>query len=641
MRVNCLHIGLMRGFILSDLKENRAVSNNRIDIASKFWRRIFDQRTINKNAQRLSSYNAWLVSDSPQLLAVREDPQLYIESFNRSVSYLQGNHFTNRRLFSSLETLEIACRMHSIIQSAPYELSLSIGYEINDPSSRTLLESCLCDSLNPYLGFLRRDIFPIIDQSAFTHFSLHGSPDICAFAIAEHIRRTRPEATVVLQERDSDYYSLFKVADILRSNRYLWSCFDAVYSCDGRRKITSAGVTTTNNPIAERRAVDSFSENRIVELRLFPDCHCTWHHCAFCGINKKYDPEELGGEASWDVNAAIEKLSECQTNGFVGFWAVDEAIPATVLLRLAKRLVAEKLRFAWHVRTRVCRELAHTEAIRALANAGAKHIIFGLESASPSVLRTARKTDDESFLECLESTVAVCQKYGIAVHCPCIIGFPFEESDDRQETIAFLRYMAREYLNFSFNINLFYLDIASTMFAHWADYGMAGVSLPCPPCEFLGNSVDFDCLPPRDLASIERQRDEAVNLLFPWHPAGALLSANDYYCFAETNCIPLYVTQNNSRWSLPNHSADTAKTYRLSPNAVAFAVPGGKFGIYDFAMHQYVEGSSLIEAVGASQSGTVSASHLRSLLPADYAPHIEGFLSDLVNRGFIEAAERR
>ena len=123
-----------------------------------------------------------------------------------------------------------------------------------------------------------------------------------------------------------------------------------------------------------------------------------------------------------------------------------------------------------------------------------------------------------------------------------IIGFPMETAADRRQTYEFLAYLRRKYRNFSFNLNIFALDVSSPMFADWDSYGISSIAFPCAPRYFLGNLVRWNCAEEPFVETALREEQERVmrELLYPWLPKDALISPHVLYRLLETTRNTLF-----------------------------------------------------------------------------------------------------
>ena len=191
------------------------------------------------------------------------------------------------------------------------------------------------------------------------------------------------------------------------------------------------------------------------------------------------------------MDSAVDCLIELEKTGIRYFWAIDEAIPAETLSALAECLQFRGSGLQWQARSRFSPKLPALAG--QLAAGGLRELRLGLESASLRVLERMNKFGPEFSLTLVENTVAAFERAGIRVHCPMIIGFPMETAADRRQTYEFLAYLRRKYRNFSFNLNIFALDVSSPMFADWDSYGISSIAFPCAPRYFLGNLVRWNC----------------------------------------------------------------------------------------------------------------------------------------------------
>ena len=93
----------------------------------------------------------------------------------------------------------------------------------------------------------------------------------------------------------------------------------------------------------------------------------------------------------------------------------------------------KKLKFRWSSTARVHSDY---ETVKAMADAGARLFIVGLESGDPQILKNIKKG---ATVEMGRTFVKNCKKVGIKVHGDFIIGLPGETKDTIQKTIDFAK----------------------------------------------------------------------------------------------------------------------------------------------------------------------------------------------------------
>ncbi|HEY7334244.1 MAG TPA: radical SAM protein [Bryobacteraceae bacterium] len=121
---------------------------------------------------------------------------------------------------------------------------------------------------------------------------------------------------------------------------------------------------------------------------------------------------------------------------------------------IAKGIRDSGVRFKWtfQASTNLLCKMSDAE-VKLLAESGVYYIGFGVESASPEVLRHMNK-GHQSVSE-MYDTAEKCARAGIRVTFNLIFGFPGEDARHRAETLRVVGDIARRYDNVSFSPNLF------------------------------------------------------------------------------------------------------------------------------------------------------------------------------------------
>jgi anaerobic magnesium-protoporphyrin IX monomethyl ester cyclase len=161
---------------------------------------------------------------------------------------------------------------------------------------------------------------------------------------------------------------------------------------------------------------------------------CYWGRCSFCSVS----PGFRGNFASRPPEQVADDLSELATRHSARLFTFgDDALP-----RAFVRGVAASGRLApgtrWQAELR-WDALAQTADLSGLVRAGATNLIFGLESASNSVLRRMRKGATKRMAR---AALSACRRAGVGVNLQCFLGFPGERKRDVGETVRFLRQVA-------------------------------------------------------------------------------------------------------------------------------------------------------------------------------------------------------
>ena len=633
------------------------ISNGFFDINSLFWTQIFELQQVEELIQCAALE---LSQDkSPKIQAIINAPELFLSVYSDALQALDGawNDLSEERLFSSLETLEMVCILFSRLKSAPFHLTISEGYVLSRYSALDMEQTCLLPFCNPYLNFINEMILPQILEYNPDVLILSGSINLASFAIAKYMRKIRPDIFIVAADCETDYYSFKKISKLLVHNSALFSVYhclvlknlalaksefqrkkkitsvdlekipNLIYSLDGGntiQKTTSRSSTTYEVPVEPRL------KDHVYNLKAFQGNHCFWNRCSFCGINSKYSH---GSCIEWDIPSAASMLEQCYAEGINRFWFLDEAIPTSVLKGLCEEILARKLRIVWHVRTRIDPSLIALADL--LYAAGLRHIIFGLESASERVLGLMEKTSgDFDYLDVAEQIVREFSSAGIQVHFSSILGFPTESEAERNETILFLEYLQKHYSLFSYNVNIFYLDIGSKIYRRWDEYDITGLSFPCSPKFYLGNDLDWIGSTSSGLKDeLEKDQYTAMAHQYIWYPEGALIEPNIFYSFWEYGRFallrkPLYQREKTSYPTL-----DTP--VKINPKICFCPLGPDLWLMYHFENHHFAVGGAILNDLMTAAQKRESIQSILLRYPHTHREAAMEVILQLYNKGFF------
>lgn len=639
-------------------KSFSGISDGFFDINSLFWSKIFDPQYVQNLVQHAELELGQ--DQNPKVQAVLNAPDQFIASYQEALAVIDGT-WTGRSevdLFQAMETLEIICYLHSRLDSAPFVLTLPQGYIHSKYSALDMVTTCLLPFCNPYLNFIYEEIIPPILAYCPDILILTGKLNLPAFAIAKRIRKALPHAFIVSADTESDYFSMEKISNLLLRNSALFSAYhcvmlrcdaqaehrlsqwkedptnvsldnipNLVYSIDGGNTI----VKTADVPVLFQEPLQTNHYNGFVcNVKAFPQNHCYWNRCSFCGINSKYSHT---CNMAWNANETIDRIKRLHSYGITDFWFLDEAIPAVALKCLAEQFTSNKLAIAWHVRTRI--EPAFVSLAESLASAGLKHIIFGLESASNRVLTLMEKTSGEfDYIETAEQIVKAYTAAGIQVHFSTILGFPTETEKERHETTLFLTYLREQYTLFSYNINSFYLDIGSKIYRQWENYDIASLSFPCSPKYYLENYLDWNsAISPNHAAAIQRDKDLLMIQQYNWYPEDALIRPDIFYAFWEFGRFSLRKKPLSEQPEPLVINMD--KIIAFSPMTSFCRLPSESWMIYQLKSHHFVVGGTLLHDLVVAAHNKVSFSVFLHEYKGSYKAKAVELISQLYGKGFF------
>ena len=155
------------------------------------------------------------------------------------------------------------------------------------------------------------------------------------------------------------------------------------------------------------------------------------YRCAFC-----YTPQAFGKKIRYhSLERVLEEIRWIHAQGVRRFWFADPSFTfhADRVHALLDALLRENLGVQMWMETRV--DLVDRELLQQMKRAGAHTIAYGLESASPRVLRAIRKPID---LEQVQRAIRLSQEAGLDVELFSQYGLPHETLEDARSTLDFV-----------------------------------------------------------------------------------------------------------------------------------------------------------------------------------------------------------
>lgn len=596
---------------LDDLEEY--VFDDYVDINSCFWSTILNNNNIQQcltipiNCNDIPIEVQWAINN----------PQEFLDRLKQAKDKLISPVNVPRELFSCLETLQIACEIYYYTKTAPFKLNISSGFIRSSESTDELLESCLLPYCNPYLDFIKEYVIPIIKKKKPNVLWICGKPNIATFSIALLAKKISPNIYIGVIRHSSEYYSLNKIKHLLINNHKFFSIFDFVCLDNGNYTIkqienylknnkslydipniiftTDKGKTIHLTKEQKQNIIKSTLKiNKPIypiDVKLFPNDHCYWNKCTFCGINKKYlcNPDTT----VWDCTYAFLLLDELHKKNIKQFWSIDEAIPTDILKIIAKYIIKNNYTFKWHIRSRIEKSWLDDELIDILYKSGLKNILLGFESASERILKLMNKTNNvNQYIENAEFIVKKYNKKGISIHFPAIIGFPTETDEERNKTIQFLEYLKKQYPLFTYNVNILELDVSSSLYKNFEQYDIISLFFPCKPSSFLGNVIEWR----NDVKFLQNIQHQSMYNLFEWYPKNALLDIVLFYKLLEHTRMPFYADE--MYISSASYSLDMDTDYiRVNDNCSSFELNDGNIVIINLDTYQYIVGSDYLKTI--------------------------------------------
>lgn len=203
-----------------------------------------------------------------------------------------------------------------------------------------------------------------------------------------------------------------------KSDINLQTISDLIYSLDNGKTIF---ITKESSELSSSDITFNIDKNKVYNIKAFPQNHCYWNKCSFCGINSKYEGYM---NQTWNIDSLIKRINKMFLSGIKKIWFLDEAIPVNVLHDFAEQLITNDINIIWHIRARIDPAFIDNSFVKLLWQAGLRHILFGFESASPRILQLAKKTNDSfNYLEIAEKIVQNITFNKIAVHFLLLLVF--------------------------------------------------------------------------------------------------------------------------------------------------------------------------------------------------------------------------
>lgn len=595
-------------------------SNSLRRINCLFWAELLCPNNVNRLLRAIENANYEGLGYVEQ--AILANKELFKIIISQAPLQVINQGISDRQMFAYVEQIEITCKLFSKYLFAPFSITIQDGFLEPNLSAKALVESLFDPTQNPYLPFLEKNVFRLLGEVHPKIAWINGQPTQSSLTIAAKVKESDPDVFIAVRNHSSEYFSLNKIDEYLLANMALFSVVDCVVLddseetckrlekivCQNKNNISSCrnliyidrstGVISKTH--AERveysfeecasvRPRDSIncqgyiSPHTVMNLKLNPNTACHWNKCSFCAINKKY--KYITNIETISLDKKIETIKHYLKEGVRYFWFEDEAIPPEQLDAFADAIIYNNLELRWQVRSRI--DERFTEALaRKLYRAGLREIRFGLESASPRVLKLMNKFPESVSLRTVEEIVRLCTSAGIHVHFPMIVGFPTELPEERVETYRFLISLQKRYRRVSFNINILMLDVASDLFRNYQKYSIESIIFPCPLSEYLGNMVEFSIADSKESKeSIDIKRNEFMReTLYPWMPKNTVTKPNIFYRLSETIRNTLIWRCNESQQG--TGASDSYSEYRRNEYLSEWKLSDGSFLIYDWMSHR-------------------------------------------------------
>lgn len=156
-------------------------------------------------------------------------------------------------------------------------------------------------------------------------------------------------------------------------------------------------------------------------------------HCQFCAVQITCG-NKARSRSGKNVADEFELLHK--KYGYNDIFLQDAAFPVGSELsrQLCQHLIDRKLKINWATNARA--DMVTEESLRMMKAAGCSYLLYGLESASPAILKAINK--DET-LDQIINAVVLSYKAGIDVGVHILVGYPGETDETIAETIRVIK----------------------------------------------------------------------------------------------------------------------------------------------------------------------------------------------------------
>jgi anaerobic magnesium-protoporphyrin IX monomethyl ester cyclase len=166
-------------------------------------------------------------------------------------------------------------------------------------------------------------------------------------------------------------------------------------------------------------------------------------NCGFCETRKLWG-NICRGFSSKRVIGEIEDLKSRYGTRGIYFINDNFTLRKEVTTEICNQMIEKKLDLQWVCDTRV--DLVNNDLLALMAKAGCHTIWFGVESASPRILkRIGRNTTPEQVKEAFK----LCKKNGIKTACSFMLGLPDETLADMEDSLNFAKKLDADWCQFN------------------------------------------------------------------------------------------------------------------------------------------------------------------------------------------------
>jgi radical SAM superfamily enzyme YgiQ (UPF0313 family) len=166
------------------------------------------------------------------------------------------------------------------------------------------------------------------------------------------------------------------------------------------------------------------------------------YRCAYC--SKPVFGSKFRAQSPDRVIEEMEYLIEKFGVKEIAFYDDSFTLDKKRIHAIADKIIAKKLKIAWTCETRV--NLVDKELLKHMKQAGCYTVAYGIESASPEIIKTLQK---DITLEQVEKAIRAHKEVGLQVVGYFMLGSPGETPETIQQTIDFAKKLKVDFAQFS------------------------------------------------------------------------------------------------------------------------------------------------------------------------------------------------
>lgn len=469
--------------ILLGQLRNRGINADSIDMNVEFLKEILSVEYIKKTKTIIEK----MYEENPENKEFRDVVESYLHKDNIIDEIIKNNENLYNDLIDINVTEEKKKRLFAAL---PFcflpKFPSSITFYLNDLSQIILernpifkynydeiMEKCSSRDKNIYIDFFEKKIKEInieqYDLVAITvPFETHLYPALTLAKIIKEQTSAKValggvliNGTIESYIKHDDMFDTFtdvfllgegeralpEYVEFLEGKRPLNKVSGAVYKED---------AVVKNNGFSRIEHIDEIkppsyqgicSENyRNFNVSLEFSKGCYWGKCAYCYSNRQKRYHLVDAKKAVDV---IENI--VNEHGHEKFHILDDSIPPRFAEKFADELIKRNLKIKYFFFLRF-EKAFNKKLLEKMQRSGLESIFFGLESASPRILKLMNKGID---IKQAERILQDCYELNIEVSVGVMFGYPTETEEDIVTTLEFLK----KYSHCMAGQNLFYFTL--------------------------------------------------------------------------------------------------------------------------------------------------------------------------------------